>query len=63
MQKWDIVEGASGWLRCKALRLRMKEVYYSTRPSLKLIATQQIGYYDTPPIKPGADSIAARWPL
>ena len=25
MQKWDIVEGASGWLRCKALRLKVKE--------------------------------------
>ena len=29
MQKWDIVEGASGWLRCKVLRLKVKEVYYT----------------------------------
>ena len=40
MQKWDIVEGASGWLRCKALRLRMKEVYYkyTTKPEVDSIA-------------------------
>ena len=43
------LEGASGWLRCKALRMRAQGVYWSTWPSPNPIATKQIGYYDTPP--------------
>ena len=45
------LEGASEWLRCKALRMRAQGVYWSTWPSLNPIATKQIGYYDTPPPK------------
>ena len=43
------LEGASEWLRCKALRMRAQGVYWSTWPRPNPIATQQIGYYDTPP--------------
>ena len=43
------LEGASEWLRCKALRMRAQGVYWSTWPSPNPIATKQIGYYDTPP--------------
>ena len=42
------LEGASEWLRCKALRMRAQGVYWSTWPSPNPIATKQIGYYDTP---------------
>ena len=45
---WRTREGASEWLRCKALRMRAPGVYWSTWPSPKTIATQQIGHYDTP---------------
>ena len=45
------LEGASEWLRCKALRMRAQGVYWSTWPSPNPIATKQIGYYDTPPPK------------
>ena len=47
---WRTREGASEWLRCKALRMRAPGVYWSTWPSPKTIATQQIGHYDTPPL-------------
>ena len=45
---WRTREGVSEWLRCKALRMRAPGVYWSTWPSPKTIATQQIGHYDTP---------------
>ena len=44
------LEGVSEWIRCKALRMRAQGVYWSTWPSPNPIATQQIGYYDTPPL-------------
>ena len=44
------LEGVSEWPSCKALRMRAQGVYWSTWPSPNPIATQQIGYYDTPPL-------------